>query len=152
MEKYRCWYENCSFLTIRKHKLCKHVLIHSKTPANQSKKNYKMKSRMKALCKEQQKRSYRDKYSPYRNECFICNKLCGSRYELKNHIKRHLGIKEYECSFCDRAFVGKSGLKDHIKRTHVPYQCGKCKERFAEWIELDKHMKSCSYGVNFVVS
>merc|ERR1712228_359150 len=61
-----------------------------------------------------------------------CKKRFACKSHLTQHIKMHIGIKNYKCSYCNKAFVLKGNLKVHI-RSHTgekPFECKHCKKRF----------------------
>ena len=46
-------------------------------------------------------------------KCHMCEKKFTKHDQLKFHIKRHLGQKDYICSSCNLGFIEPSGLRKH---------------------------------------
>ena len=48
------------------------------------------------------------KFHKILNECYLCHKVCRSKYDLSNHISRvHKGDKPYQCDICEEKFSTK---------------------------------------------
>ncbi len=47
-------------------------------------------------------------------ECNLCPKSFLTKAHLTDHLKRHIGDKQFPCSECDAAFITKGGLNNHI--------------------------------------
>jgi len=76
--------------------------------------------------------------------CGQCGKQLSTRVALKNHEKRHLGIKDHICKVCGRGFVEAPELVEHL-RVHTgekPYECHICSHggRFRVRRNLKKHL------------
>lgn len=54
----------------------------------------------------------------YRHVCFRCDYHVHNAWQMKNHIRRHLGEKPYECVYCDYRATKKNLLKYHYKLKH----------------------------------
>ena len=50
-------------------------------------------------------------------ECHLCGKKLSAHNVLKEHVNRHLGVREFRCQIdgCDAQFVTKSDLVKHFK-------------------------------------
>merc|ERR1712039_643849 len=66
---------------------------------------------------------------------------------LDQHIKRVLGIKDFECKECGKKFVTKGNLTQHY-RTHSgekPFKCKHpkcgCGRAFSQKQQVDRHIK-----------
>jgi hypothetical protein len=76
-----------------------------------------------------------------------CDKAFYRKYELTNHITRHIGIKKFTCTDCDRAFTDSSNLANHRKVHSKFFLCtvtvgeGVCSESFPSRFLLDKHKR-----------
>ena len=46
-------------------------------------------------------------------KCHMCEKKFTKHDQLKYHIKRHLGQKDYVCSYCNLGFIEPAGLRKH---------------------------------------
>merc|ERR1712228_1161596 len=69
---------------------------------------------------------------PYICDYDGCKKRFVQKCQLKDHMRRHLGIKEHKCAYCSKAFVSSHELNRHT-RSHFgerPFECKHCKKRF----------------------
>lgn len=73
---------------------------------------------------------------PPADKIFICDK-CGRCFtdssNLKVHLLRHSGVKDFECNECDAKYFTQHLLNLHIRVRHqgeMPYVCKYCGERF----------------------
>ena len=48
-------------------------------------------------------------------QCDTCDKTFAVRYQLENHMKEHMAIKEYKCEQCNLGFFLKWRLNKHVK-------------------------------------
>jgi KRAB domain-containing zinc finger protein len=64
-------------------------------------------------------------------KCKICSKEIKTRY-LKEHLKRHENIKEFNCDHCKAGFVTKQSLVVHmwIHRSEKKFNCTQCNREF----------------------
>ncbi|CAG0899653.1 unnamed protein product [Cyprideis torosa] len=66
-----------------------------------------------------------------------------SRGNLREHIKYHMGIKDFRCLDCHRRFVTHRDLKRH-QLSHEgiqPFECDICGLRFTRKSSLSRHLK-----------
>lgn len=78
----------------------------------------------------------KSKRLPTTNKTFVCDK-CGRRFtdssNLKVHLLRHSGVKDFECKECDAKYFTQHLLNLHIRVRHqgeMPYACKYCGEHF----------------------
>uniref|UniRef100_A0A3Q3Q604 C2H2-type domain-containing protein n=1 Tax=Monopterus albus TaxID=43700 RepID=A0A3Q3Q604_MONAL len=78
--------------------------------------------------------------------CKICNFATAQLGDARNHVKRHLGMREYKCDIC-WAFVMKKHLSTHLLGKHgvgqrkEKFECELCERSFSEKWALNNHMK-----------
>uniref|UniRef100_A0A3B5AKV0 Zinc finger protein 407 n=1 Tax=Stegastes partitus TaxID=144197 RepID=A0A3B5AKV0_9TELE len=78
--------------------------------------------------------------------CKICNFATAQLGDARNHVKRHLGMREYKCDIC-WAFVMKKHLSTHLLGKHgvgqrkEKFECKLCERSFSEKWALNNHMK-----------
>ncbi|KRT81216.1 zinc finger protein, partial [Oryctes borbonicus] len=74
--------------------------------------------------------------------CNICNRKCGSKSALSDHIRTHTGDRPYKCEFCGKGFAQRGTLGVHIQCAHKkekPYVCETCGKAFTLKGSLTKH-------------
>ncbi|XP_060679078.1 zinc finger protein 407 isoform X2 [Hemiscyllium ocellatum] len=83
---------------------------------------------------------------PFR--CTLCNFATAQLGDARNHVKRHLGVREYKCHICGWAFVMKKHLSTHLLGKHgigTPkerkFVCEICDRTFTEKWALTNHKK-----------
>merc|ERR1711971_908543 len=122
-----------------------------------TKKNSKVRTRSKHKAKKKVRCSHQDKQadlSKYirvysgteRFGCALPKCGCGKRFTVKQsldeHMKRVLGIKNYECKYCRKSFVTKKEMEAHT-RVHTgekPFECEYCKRRFSQRSGYRRHV------------
>ncbi|KAF2890705.1 hypothetical protein ILUMI_15468, partial [Ignelater luminosus] len=64
-------------------------------------------------------------------------------YALKEHLKCHIGERNFTCKICGKGFVTNAVLKRHltIHTSARPYACPYCTKRFKTAILCRKHIK-----------
>lgn len=76
--------------------------------------------------------------------CGICNKHLSSEMTLRDHIKIHMGEREFLCKVCNKGFVSQSKLNWHIKGQHSgarPFPCPHCEKSYIGSSELIVHLR-----------
>ena len=79
-------------------------------------------------------------HTPYYG-CLRCGAAFCEKRELKIHMRRHRGEKQYECEQCGKRFSQRCSLKKHV-RIHTgekPYECDRCGKRFSLRCNLKRH-------------
>lgn len=82
---------------------------------------------------------------PYLCKYKECNQSFKAMGQLKDHMNKHVKVKEFECNKCGSRFTRKSTLKLHhlihlgIKPHKCPYY--DCNKGFTEKSNLTKHIK-----------
>ncbi|KAL7752384.1 DNA-binding transcription factor [Sorochytrium milnesiophthora] len=75
--------------------------------------------------------------------CNTCSKMFTRIYNLKSHLKTHLGDKPFACEECGKAFLRKSDMarhtKVHLKKKEV--HCPRCKSTYARQESLTAHLE-----------
>lgn len=80
---------------------------------------------------------------PFACEFENCNLKFIRKDQLRDHIKRHNGIKNHKCKLCELSFVISSSLTRHMA-THSderPFPCELCNLSFRREDQLNLHMK-----------
>merc|ERR1711860_105844 len=50
--------------------------------------------------------------------CKICNKACRRPYDLRQHEKVHLNMREFQCGICGERFNTKNNHTNHMRKRH----------------------------------
>uniref|UniRef100_A0A336L7V4 CSON006287 protein n=1 Tax=Culicoides sonorensis TaxID=179676 RepID=A0A336L7V4_CULSO len=93
--------------------------------------------------KHEENHKHDGKIRPY--VCNECGKCYTNEMTLKNHIKQHLGIRNYRCNFCEMTFVALGNLKVHEVTHHThkyPYKCSMCDKEFSQYGNIVSHIKT----------
>lgn len=76
--------------------------------------------------------------------CRHCDKRFPINSSLVNHMKRHLGVREFSCHICEKKFFDKSELSKHLKShsNEKFFKCNICESKeYKNSYSLKKHMK-----------
>lgn len=68
--------------------------------------------------------------------CDVCNKTYWSKRNLQEHMRMHIGFKQFVCVFegCDASYTWRYGLTQHISLRHSTDQlhvCGYCGKKYS---------------------
>lgn len=63
-------------------------------------------------------RQHMESHGNNKTKCEVCDKVLSIRY-LQEHMKIHIGNKEFQCTACGKQFVSRERLKRHNVRTTV---------------------------------
>ena len=79
--------------------------------------------------------------------CEHCGEKFYDQSELKNHLFRHTGERQFVCSLCGKAYADKKGLLRH-KEKHLgkKYECDLCGKEFTQSGSARRH-KVTAHGV-----
>uniref|UniRef100_A0A6P4FCW3 Zinc finger protein 470 n=1 Tax=Drosophila rhopaloa TaxID=1041015 RepID=A0A6P4FCW3_DRORH len=75
-------------------------------------------------------------------QCTKCGKLFKTNYNLKMHLLRHTGQRDFACNFCDRRFVSIHLQKLHQRVRHMgerPFKCSFCHDTFFTSTAKNRH-------------
>jgi len=77
--------------------------------------------------------------------CHICQKKFAESASLKDHMRRHEGVKPYVCSECQKRFSTAYELKSHQPKhsDFKPFCCGSCGKYFKVKKSVIQHFKRC---------
>lgn len=80
------------------------------------------------------------------HQCDICSKTYLRKAYLNNHMKIHTAKHLYECEICSKTFTTSLSLYNHlyIHSGASPYKCEECKKSFTTRSSLARHhLKNC---------
>jgi len=75
-------------------------------------------------------------------DCTECGKSFKTTYNLRLHMVRHTGQKDFACSFCERQFVSIHLKKLHERVRHLgeqPFKCKFCPDTFFTSTAKNRH-------------
>jgi len=74
--------------------------------------------------------------------CTVCQKPFALQGDLTKHMLIHTGVKDFACPVCQKRCARKCNLKQHmLKHTGVKdFACPVCEQRFAQNSQLKRHM------------
>ncbi|KAL9881607.1 zinc finger protein 182-like [Glossina fuscipes] len=81
---------------------------------------------------------------PREYACPQCPKVFKKKWDLKQHLHIHEGMKPYQCEHCLVSFASKSNLISHVKRHNEErsFECHYCTRSFTSTNERDIHERS----------
>ncbi|KPJ01318.1 Zinc finger protein Xfin [Papilio xuthus] len=65
-------------------------------------------------------------------ECSVCHKWYGRRRTLQEHMRIHADDRRFKCEYCGQAFVQKCSLRGHMRAKHGVTGLAKVKSRFVQ--------------------
>ncbi|XP_026489422.1 gastrula zinc finger protein XlCGF26.1-like isoform X3 [Vanessa tameamea] len=77
-------------------------------------------------------------------KCTYCNLGFYKNIELKKHMVKHTGEKDYQCVVCNKAYGRKSTLREHM-RIHANdrrFKCELCGQAFVQKCSWRGHMRA----------
>ncbi|XP_028162902.1 zinc finger protein 568-like isoform X3 [Ostrinia furnacalis] len=86
----------------------------------------------------------RDHLMERRYACELCDMKFFISCDLKQHMLKHTGIKEFQCDVCLKSYGRKNTLKEHM-RIHADdrrFKCGICDRAFVQKCSWKNHMRS----------
>ena len=76
--------------------------------------------------------------------CEFCSQAFKTKTGLKNHMSMHTGYYRFYCEKCQTGFNSKEKYeKDQNRHAGKGVICLKCKKKFLQQKELDKHVNAC---------
>lgn len=85
--------------------------------------------------------------------CIICSKPFGTKSDLKVHMVKHTGARDFECRICNQKFGLRAHLRRHMK-VHTGERennCPVCNQAFSRSDNLKFHLKTVHKDVDFKV-
>ena len=78
--------------------------------------------------------------------CHICQKKFSHSGNLKEHVRRHEGVKPYVCCDCSKRFYTAGELKSHqLKHSEFrQFYCSLCGKCYKRKYEVKSHFKRCT--------
>ena len=158
IKPFKCHFKGCDYNCVDSHGLNRHMSrVHrfkDDLKCNECKTSFKTKfdlntHKLRAHQKTKETENEIKKYIKRDKNGFIClYSDCGKRFTvltyIKDHIKRHLGIKRYKCQYkgCDHKYVTSSHLNRHISLVHQlisDLKCILCNTSFKTRFDLKTH-------------
>ncbi|XP_039494678.1 zinc finger protein 595 [Drosophila santomea] len=78
-------------------------------------------------------------------ECPECRRVFKTAYNLKIHLVRHTGQRDFQCTFCERQFVSKYLWRLHERVRHMgeqPFRCKFCPDTFFTSSAKSRHERT----------
>lgn len=94
------------------------------------------------------KHTRKDHLMERKHECEFCEKKFFSTKDLRNHILKHTGLREFQCDVCLKSYGRKHTLREHM-RIHEDdrrFKCERCEQAFIQKCSWKNHMRS-KHGV-----
>lgn len=114
--RFKC--KLCNHTTPRKYDLARHLLVHQKKPFQcpVCPKRYAAKDLLDihVACHKGQETNAKAKL----HKCNICTYSTDRPFELKNHMRKHAGGKQFACDYCDMTFKQRYGATRHMRTVH----------------------------------
>eukprot|EP01083_Nonionella_stella_P025670 70731_1 len=76
-------------------------------------------------------------------QCYVCEKIFKSEFEVKSHQRSHSDERPFQCNLCEKSFKDKGAVKVH-QWTHTnerPFQCDVCGKSFRYNYEVKLHRR-----------
>jgi len=77
------------------------------------------------------------------HKCHTCKEVLKTAAALKQHLRGHAGVKNFECSYCKKKFSQLATLRLHVKfhTGEKLYECSHCKKKFYNKYKLTVHLR-----------
>ena len=85
-----------------------------------------------------------------RFKCSFCDKVLGSKHNLRIHERKHSGAKPFSCDTCGKSFAAKGTLVIH-KRVHLevkPFPCDMCDDDNRKSFTTRQHLQQHQYKLH----
>lgn len=79
-----------------------------------------------------------------RHKCSDCDMTFFSLFEMKRHMLKHTGVRDYECTMCHKWYGRKRTLQEHM-RIHADdrrFKCEHCGQAFVQKCSWRGHMRA----------
>lgn len=86
----------------------------------------------------------RDHLLERRHECKHCDMKFFVTHELKEHMIKHTGLRNFECAVCHKAYARRKTLREHM-RIHADdrrFKCEHCGQAFVQKCSWRGHMRA----------
>ena len=83
-------------------------------------------------------------------KCSFCDKILGSKHNLRIHERKHSGAKPFSCDVCGKSFAAKGTLVIH-KRVHLevkPFPCDMCDADNIKSFTTRQHLQQHQYKLH----
>ncbi|XP_055334087.1 uncharacterized protein LOC129585444 [Paramacrobiotus metropolitanus] len=94
-------------------------------------------------------------------KCVVCDKVFGSHTDLQQHMLAHSNRNQLKCGICKKTFQSSRIFAAHVKEHEngklsepvaeepVPNECVVCRKSFADFLELNQHVKKHNVNGGF---
>lgn len=136
--------ENCGKSFTEESGYEKHLLTHISTltlySCTQCEKEYTTRGNLKM---HMDSKHPADENALNRLKCHICSKVLRAEQNLRQHLLRHEGRRDFVCSFCGAKRTTKAELKRHVNRhtKEKEFPCTICSRVFYGDNDLSRHKK-----------
>ena len=76
-----------------------------------------------------------------------CGIILKSKHTYQQHVKRHMGIYQFQCPYCNKGINRTNDMKEHLKKYHTGirgFHCIKCQQEFTSVHQLKDHLAICT--------
>lgn len=79
-----------------------------------------------------------------KHKCPLCDTKFFSKYDIKKHMVKHTGVKEFQCKICSKSYSARSSLAGHMRihNNDRRFKCDVCGFSFVQKCSWKSHMKS----------
>lgn len=128
----------CEKKFLSQHNYNQHMMVHNRDPNELTCHvcgwQFKERSNLK---------QHMESHGNNKTSCNVCDKVLSIRY-LQEHMKIHVGNKEFQCSDCGKQFVSRERLRRHmVRHTGEPkYKCDLCPKAYTRSDKLLYHRRT----------